>query len=199
MKKTQEQKEALKNIGKIADKVNIRATNEILQNTVASDFKMSKTVLNNIAEWCLNGDSEDEIIRKLELTKKQWGILTTVCPKVIDIMETSKAYADIVVGGSLLQAAIGGQKIKKEQLIKVGIYEGGIKVGEKVEKHWVEEELPPNPMLLKFLAERKMTEKLGEQNATKNLGYRDIIDNLSEEDRKKLEMYSKAVEIGNGN
>lgn len=194
MRKTKEQKEALENVGKIADKVNIRATNEVLA-TANADFKLSKTILSNIAEWCLNGDSDDEISRKLELTKKQWNILVSVCPRVLDIMEHSRAYADIIVGGSLLQAAIGGQKVRKQQIIKVGDYQDGVKIGEHVETYWVEEELPPNPMLLKFLAERKLNEKLGEESAQKSVGYRDIIDNMTEEDRRKLEMYSQVVSL----
>ena len=192
--KTKEQEQVMQQVKEMTKKVNIRTTNEVLKNTDIGDFKISKRVLENIAEWCLNGDSDDEIRKKIELTPKQWGILTTICPKVLDIMDHSRAYADIVLGGSLLQTAIGGKKIKKEQLIKVGEYVNGVKVGEHVEKHMVEEELPPNPLLLKFLAERKLNEKLGEQNRPVS-NYRDIIDNLSPEDRAKLESYKKVYEI----
>ena len=192
--KSKEQKQVIEQAKKIADKVNIKTTNEVLSKLSDSDFKISKRVLENIAEWCLNGDSDDEIRKKIELTPKQWGILLTVCPKIIEIMEHSRAYADIVIGGSLLQTAIGGHKIKKEQLVKVGDYKDGVKVGEHVEKHIVEEELPPNPLLLKFLAERKLNEKMGEQTQNIN-SYRDIIDNLSPEDRAKLENYKKVIEI----
>lgn len=192
--KTKEQEQVMQQVKEMTDKVNIRTTNEVLKNTDIGDFKISKRVLENIAEWCLNGDSDDEIRKKIELTPKQWSILTTICPKVLDIMDHSRAYADIVLGGSLLQTAIGGKKIKKEQLIKVGEYINGVKVGEHVEKHMVEEELPPNPLLLKFLAERKLNEKLGEQDRPVS-NYRDIIDNLSPEDRAKLESYKKVYEI----
>lgn len=195
--KTKEQEQVMNQVKKMTDKVNVRTTNEVLKNTDIGDFKISKRVLENIAEWCLNGDSDDEIRKKVELTPKQWNILLTVCPKVLDIMDHSRAYADIVLGGSLLQTAIGGKKIKKEQLIKVGDYENGVKVGEHVEKHIVEEELPPNPILLKFLAERKLNEKLGEQEKTFT-NYRDIVDNLSPEDRAKLENYKKVYEIDVG-
>lgn len=192
--KTKEQEQVMKQVKEMAGKVNVRTTNEILEKTDVGDFKISKTILENIAEWCLNGDSDDEIRKKVELSPKQWNILITVCPKVLDIMEHSRAYADIVLGGSLLQTAIGGKKIQKEQLIKVGDYENGVKVGEHVEKHIVEEELPPNPLLLKFLAERKLNEKLGEQDKPIS-SYREIIDNLSPEDRAKLENYKKVYEI----
>ena len=192
--KTKEQEQVMKQVKEMVNKVNVRTTNEILKNTDVGDFKISKAVLENIAEWCLNGDSDDEIRRKIELSSKQWNILITVCPKVLDIMGHSRAYADIVLGGSLLQTAIGGKKIKKEQLIKVGDYENGVKVGEHVERHIVEEELPPNPLLLKFLAERKLNEKLGEQDKPIS-SYREIIDNLSPEDRAKLENYKKVYEI----
>lgn len=192
--KTKEQEQVMSQVKEMANKVNIRTTNEVLKNTDVGDFKISKRVLENIAEWCLNGDSDDEIRKKVELTPKQWSILITVCPKVLDIMDHSRAYADIVLGGSLLQTAIGGKKIKKEQLVKVGDYENGVKVGEHIEKHIVEEELPPNPLLLKFLAERKLNEKLGEQDKPLS-SYREIVDNLSPEDRAKLENYKKVYEI----
>ena len=94
--KTEEQKKALDQSKKIIDKVNVRATNEILEGTKVDGFKISKRILQNIAEWCLNGDTEDEIAHKLELNKNQWAILTTVCPKVLEIMEFGYAYADIV-------------------------------------------------------------------------------------------------------
>lgn len=192
--KTKEQEQVIKQVKEMADKVNTRTTNEVLKNTDVGDFKISKRVLENIAEWCLNGDSDDEIRKKMELKPKQWSVLITVCPKVLDIMEHSRAYADIVLGGSLLQTAIGGKKIKKEQLVKVGDYENGVKIGEHIEKYVVEEELPPNPLLLKFLAERKLNEKLGEQDKPLS-SYRDIVDNLSPEDRAKLENYKKVYEI----
>lgn len=193
--KTKEQKQVIEQAKKIASKVNIKTTNEILTKLGDEDFKISKRVLENIAEWCLNGDTDDEIRKKIELSKSQWGILLAVCPTVIEIMQHSRAYADIVIGGSLLQTAIGGYKIKKEQLVKVGEYNAlGDKIGEHVEKHVVEEELPPNPILLKFLAERKLNEKMGEQVAPLTT-YRDIIDNLSPEDRAKLENYKKVYEI----
>lgn len=192
--KTKEQEQVMSQVKEMANKVNIRTTNEVLKNTDVGDFKISKRVLENIAEWCLNGDSDDEIRKKVELTPKQWSILITVCPKVLDIMDHSRAYADIVLGGSLLQTAIGGKKIKKEQLVKVGDYENGVKVGEHIEKHIVEEELPPNPLLLKFLAERKLNEKLGEHDKPLS-SYREIVDNLSPEDRAKLENYKKVYEI----
>lgn len=192
--KTKEQKDALNQVKKMTEKVNVKATNEILEGTSVGNFKISKRTLQNIAEWCLNGDTEDEIARKLELNKNQWAILIAVCPKVLEIMEFGYAYADIVVGGSLLQVAIGGKKIKKQQIVKVGIYENGVKTGEKIEKVEIEEELPPNPLLLKFLAENRFTEKFsGKEN--KVVGYKEVVDSINEEDRKKLGTYIDALEV----
>ena len=182
---------------KMADKVKIKETNEMLEGTSIGDFKISKRTLENIAEWCLNGNTEFEIRKKLELNKNQWAILISACPDVIKIMELGWAYADMVVGGSLLQVAIGGKKIKKQQLIKVGIYEDGVKIGEKVETHTIEEELPPNPLLLKFLAENRFTEKFSQRNGDEKV-YRGVIDNMTEEDRKKLEKAKKVYELANG-
>ena len=183
---------------KMANKVKVKETNEMLEGTSIGDFKISKRVLENIAEWCLNGDTEFEIRQKLELNKNQWAILISACPDVLKIMEFGYAYADMVVGGSLLQVAIGGKKIKKQQLVKVGDYENGVKVGEHIEKVEIEEELPPNPLLLKFLAENRFTEKFSERNGDDKV-YRGVIDNLTDEDRKKLERAKKVYEIANGN
>lgn len=152
--KTKEQEQVMDQAKKMANKVKIKETNDMLEGTNIGDFKISKRTLENIAEWCLNGDTEFEIRQKLELNKNQWAILISACPDVLKIMEFGYAYADMVVGGSLLQVAIGGKKIKKQQIVKVGDYENGIKVGEHIEKVEIEEELPPNPLLLKFLAEK---------------------------------------------
>ena len=196
--KTKEQEQVMDQAKKMANKVKIKETNDMLEGTNIGDFKISKRTLENIAEWCLNGDTEFEIRQKLELNKNQWAILISACPDVLKIMEFGYAYADMVVGGSLLQVAIGGKKIKKQQIIKVGDYENGVKVGEHVEKVEVEEELPPNPLLLKFLAENRFTEKFSERKGDDKV-YRGVIDNLTDEDRKKLERAKKVYEIANGN
>ena len=196
--KTKEQEQVMDQAKKMAGKVKIKETNDMLEGTNIGDFKISKRVLENIAEWCLNGDTEFEIRQKIELNKNQWAILISACPDVLKIMEFGYAYADMVVGGSLLQVAIGGKKIKKQQLVKVGDYQNGVKVGEHIEKVEIEEELPPNPLLLKFLAENRFTEKFSERNGDDKV-YRGVIDNLTDEDRKKLERAKKVYEIANGN
>ena len=196
--KTKEQEQVMDQAKKMANKVKIKETNDMLEGTNIGDFKISKRTRENIAEWCLNGDTEFEIRQKLELNKNQWAILISACPDVLKIMEFGYAYADMVVGGSLLQVAIGGKKIKKQQIVKVGDYENGIKVGEHIEKVEIEEELPPNPLLLKFLAENRFTEKFSERSGDDKV-YRGVIDNLTDEDRKKLERAKKVYEIANGN
>ena len=196
--KTKEQEQVMDQAKKMANKVKIKETNDMLEGTNIGDFKISKRTLENIAEWCLNGDTEFEIRQKLQLNKNQWAILISACPDVLKIMEFGYAYADMVVGGSLLQVAIGGKKIKKQQIVKVGDYENGVKVGEHVEKVEIEEELPPNPLLLKFLAENRFTEKFSERKGDDKV-YRGVIDNLTDEDRKKLERAKKVYEIANGN
>ena len=49
--KSKEQKQVIEQAKKIADKVNIKTTNEVLSKLSDSDFKISKRVLENIAEW----------------------------------------------------------------------------------------------------------------------------------------------------
>ena len=162
------------------------------------DFNISKSTLSNIASWALNGDSDKEIRQHLDLTKHQFAILCTVCPTLVVIMDRSRAMADLIVAGSLFQTAVGGKRIKKQQLIKVGIYENGIKVGEKVEKHYVEEELPPNPILLKFLAENKLSEQFGESKGVDDKKIRTLVDGLSAHDRKLIEEAQKKFGEING-
>ena len=190
--KTKEQKNAMDQLGKLADKVDIKKTNEALEGTSVGTFKISKRVLTNIAEWCLNGDSEHEIAHKLELNKNQWNILISVCPKVLEIMENGYAFADLVVGGSLLQVAIGGKKVKKTQIVKVGKYENGIKVGEEIKTVEYEEELPPNPLLLKYLAENRFTEKMSDKR-TNTINYDEIIDSMDEKDIKEAKAMIEAT------
>ena len=163
------------------------------------DFKMSKSTLANISSWALNGESDKEIRQHLDLNKHQWAILCTVCPTMVIIMQHSRAMADLVVAGSLFQTAIGGKTIKKQQLIRVKQYdEKGIVCGEKVEKYWVEEELPPNPMLLKFLAENKLSEQFGESKTANNDRLRELANSLSPEDKALIEAARKNSEL-NGN
>ena len=162
------------------------------------DFNISKSTLSNIASWALNGDSDKEIREHLDLNKHQFAILCTVCPTLVVIMDRSRAMADLIVAGSLFQTAVGGKRIKKQQLIKVGIYQDGVKVGEKVEKHYVEEELPPNPILLKFLAENKLSEQFGESKGVDDKKIRNLVDGLSAHDRKLIEEAAKKYGEING-
>ena len=186
-------------IKELAKNVDIKTVNQLLASTELKDFEMNKSTILNIAEWCLNGDSDTEIRKKLDLNKNQWAILVTVCPTLLMVMKDSRALADVVVAGSLFQTAIGGKTIKKQQLIRVKVYdEKGIVCGEKVEKHWVEEELPPNPLLLKFLAEHKLSEKLGDNPVNNESTYKKIVESLTPEERALIEAMKKANEVNGG-
>lgn len=166
--------------------------NKMLENSEdLKEFKISKSTLSNIASWALNGESDKDIREHLDLNKHQFAILCTVCPTLIVIMDRSRAMADLIVAGSLFQTAVGGKHVRKQQLIKVGIYDGGIKIGEKVEKQWVEEELPPNPMLLKFLAENKLSEQFGEHKGVDEEKMKKLADSFSDRDRALIEQASK--------
>lgn len=167
----------------------IQFVNKMLANSEdLQNFAISKSTLANIAGWALNGASDAEIRKNLDLNKHQFAILCTVCPTLVMIMDRSRAMADLVIAGSLFQTAVGGKTIKKQQLIRVKQYdEKGLVCGEKVEKHWVEEELPPNPMLLKFLAENKLSEQFGEAKQVDNSKIRDLVEGLSAKDKALIE------------
>lgn len=164
------------------------------------DFAMSPSTLSNIAGWALNGASDQEIRKNLDLNKHQWAILCTVCPTMIMIMQHSRAMADMVVAGSLFQTAIGGKRIKKQQPVRVREYdEKGLVCGEHYEVIEIEEELPPNPVLLKFLAENKLSEQFGDKKTNRNEKLRELVESLSPEDKALIEAARKSEELNGTN
>ena len=168
---------------KLISKVDIDFVNQMIgRSEEMQDFAISKSALANISSWALNGESDKDIREHLDLTEHQFAILCTVCPTLLLIMERSRAMADLIVAGSLFQTAIGGKRIKKQQAVKVGDYVDGVKVGEHVETVWLEEELPPRPELLKFLAENKLSEQFGERKGVDDSKIRELADSFSDKD-----------------
>ena len=196
--------EILDPIKQLAKSVDLKTVNQLLAQTELHDFEMNKSTINNIAEWCLNGDSDNEIRQKLSLTKNQWSILVTICPTLLLVMKDSRALADVVIAGSLFQTAIGGKRIKKQVPVRVKEYECNPETGkswvsgEHTEVIEIEEELPPNPLLLKFLAEHKMSEKLGDVKVNGDSEYKKIVDSLSPEERAMIEAMKKASDLNAG-
>ena len=174
--------------------------NQLIKKSEIGDFQISKSTLANIAGWALNGASDSEIRKNLDLNKNQWAILCTVCPTMILIMQHSRAMADMVVAGSLFQTAIGGKRIKKQVPVKFKVYDENGKVEREDYKIVeIEEELPPNPILLKFLAENKLSEQFGDKKGIDNKKIKDFVDSLSPEDRALLDAARKASELNNEN
>ncbi len=181
---------------KLIENTNVDFVNKMLDKSDISDFKLSKSTLANISGWALNGASDNEIRKKLDLNKHQWAILCTVCPTLVVIMEQSRAMADLVVAGSLFQTAIGGKKIKKQVPVKYKKYdENGRPYEEDYKIIEIEEELPPNPMLLKFLAENKLSEQFGENKGAKNDKLKELVDSLSPEDRALIDAARKSGKL----
>ena len=197
-------KDVIDPIRELAENVDIATVNKLLAQTELKDFEMNKTTITNIAEWALNGNSDNEIRQKLSLNKHQWAILTTVCPTLLIVMKDSRALADVVIAGSLFQTAIGGKRIKKQVPTKEKLYQWNEEtgkswvVGEKTVIVDVEEELPPNPLLLKFLAEHKMSEKLGDNPSNNESNYKKMVESLTPEERAMIEAMKKASEINGG-
>ena len=185
---------------KLVSKVDIDFVNQMIgKSEEMGDFQISKRTLANISSWALNGESDKEIREHLDLTDHQFAILCTVCPTLLLIMDRSRAMADLIVAGSLFQTAIGGKRIKKQQAVKVGIYENGVKTGERIEKVWLEEELPPRPELLKFLAENKLSQNFGEHKGVDEGKMKELADSLSARDRALIEEATKKMSDINGN
>lgn len=166
--------------------------NKMIEKSDMGDFSMSKSTLANIAGWALNGASDTEIRKNLDLNKHQWAILCTVCPTMIIIMEHSRAMADLILAGSLFQTAIGGKKIKKQVPVKYKKYdENGRPYEEDYKIIEIEEELPPNAVLLKFLAENKLSEQFGDKKSERNDKLKELVDSLSPKDKALIEMAMK--------
>ena len=178
-----------------SDVVDFDFLNQIMgQSKDLQDFEMNKTTLLNVSEWALNGKSDEEIRKSLDLRPKQWATLLSICPVLILVMKDSRALADVVVAGSLFQTAIGGKRIKKQIAKNVKEYEYDEKtgknyvVGEHLETIEVWEEMPPNAYLLKFLAEHKLSEKFGGKPIDNNQEYSKILESLTPEQLAIIEM-----------
>lgn len=178
-----------------SDVVDFDFLNQIMgQSKELQDFEMNKRTLLNVSEWALNGKSDEEIRKSLDLRPKQWATLLSICPVLILVMKDSRALADVVVAGSLFQTAIGGKRIKKQIAKTVKEYEYDEKthknyvVGEHLETIEVWEEMPPNAYLLKFLAEHKLSEKFGGKPVDNNQEYSKILESLTPEQLAIIEM-----------
>ena len=191
--------EILDPVKELAKNVDIKTVNKLLAQTELKDFEMNKSTITNIAEWALNGNSDSEIRQKLSLTKNQWAILVTICPTLLLVMKESRALADVVIAGSLFQTAIGGKKIRKQVPVKYKKYD---EYGKPYEEDYkiieIEEELPPNPLLLKFLAEHKLSEKLGDNPINSESNYKKMVESLKPEELAIIEAMKKASDINGG-
>ena len=174
-----ELKQELKNI---TDTVDLDITNQVIEMSgELGTFELSKKTLNNIAKWALDGKSQFEIMQNLELSKKEWDYLIKICPVILLVMQHSQAYADIVVAGSLYQTAIGGHTIKRKTPIKIKEYEDGKVVGEHVEIVEYDEVQKPNPDLLRYLAEHKLSENFGKVKVDNTKQHREIVEAMTDE------------------
>ena len=186
-------KELKEELKKITDTVDIDMTNQVIQmSEELGKFELTKKTLNNIAKWALDGKSQFEIAQNLELSKKEWAYLCKVCPAILFVMQHSQAYADIVIAGSLYQTAIGGHTIKKRVPIKIKEYNDyGKCIGEHIEIVEYDETQPPNPYLLKYLAENKLSEQFGKVKVDNSKEHRKVVDVMSEEELEAIEQLGK--------
>ena len=186
-------KELKEELKQITDTVDIDMTNQVIQmSEELGKFELTKKTLNNIAKWALDGKSQFEIAQNLELSKKEWAYLCKVCPAILFVMQHSQAYADIVVAGSLYQTAIGGHTIKKRVPIKIKEYNDyGKCIGEHIEIVEYDETQPPNPYLLKYLAENKLSEQFGKVKVDNSKEHRKVVDVMSEEELEAIEQLGK--------
>ena len=191
-KKPNIKNEIKKELNTITDTVDLDSVNIALDNAGITKLDVSKKTLMNIGKWCLDGKSEFEVRQNLELTIQEWNYLLKTCPAIVAVMQHSMAYAEMIVGGTLFQTAIGGKVIKKKVPMKVHEYnEYGKVCGEHYEMVEVEEVTQPNPYLLKFLAENKLSEQFGSKKVDNSKEYKDIIDTMTEDEIKALNEYKK--------
>ena len=107
-------------------------------------------------------------------------------------MKRSYTFADLIVAGTLYQVGVGGYTIKKKMPMKIKEYEDGKVVSEHIEIVEYDEEQPPNPNILKYLAEHKLSEKFGEKQVDNSKEHREIIEVLDDNIIKEIE------ELGSG-
>ena len=178
-------KEEKKVVQSIIDTIDLKSLNIKLEGKVNNLILTEKT-LENIAKWALDGKSQTEIRNNLELTEYEWEYLKMTCPTMLLLMSKTTAYADVVVAGTLLQTAIGGQEYEVEELVKIKDYDNGRCIGEHIERHTRKVKTQPNPDLLKFLSIHKLSENFSDKPKTSSKEYREIVDNLSEEERQAI-------------
>ena len=172
-------------------------TNEIIANSKKlGEFELNKQTIQNIADWALNGASNAEIRKKLDITADQFKLLCSICPTLVYVMRDSRVIADTIIAGSLFQTAIGGQRIKRTQAKSITDYdERGKPCGQHLETIEVWEELPPNPRLLEFLATHKLSEQFGNEKVDNSKSYRDMINSFTAEERAMIELAKGDSEI----
>ena len=194
-KKPNIKNEIKKELSTIADTVDLDSVNQQLDIYGITKLDLSKKTLMNIGKWVLDGKSEFEIRQNLELTDKEWRFLIQTCPAIVVVMQHSMAYAEMIVGGTLFQVAIGGKKIKKKIPLKVHDYEivngKSVVVGEHYEMVEVEEESQPNPYLLKYLSENKLSENFGNKQKDHSKDHDDIVDAMTQEEINAINEYNK--------
>lgn len=184
--------EITNDLKKITDIVDLDSINAVIkQDETLKDLIITKNTLQNISKWALNGESDYEIAKNLEISKKELDYLLKICPSILVVMQHSRAFADVVVAGTLFQTAIGGKTIKKKMPIKIKDYENGSCIGEHVEIIEIEETTEPNPLLLKFLAEHKLSEQFGKEKVDNNKIHREIIDAMTPEQLETIEILGK--------
>ena len=176
-----------KELDKITDTVDLKVTNQMLELGGLEKFTITKKTLDNISKWALDGKSQFEIRQNLELSKSEWEYLCKVCPIIVVVMQRSQAYAEIVLAGTIYQTAIGGHTIKKKYPMKIKEYDNGKVIGEHVEIVEYDETQPPNPYLLKFLAEHKLSEQFGEVKSDNSQEHRKVVDAMTEEELRAIE------------
>ena len=184
-----------KQLEQITDTIDMQDINDKLKEEGIETLTITRKTLLNIGKWFLDGKSQFEVQQNLELSYAEWQYLLKICPQVVTIMQHSTVYADMIVGASLLQTAIGGKIIKKKVPIKMHKYQvidgKSIVVGEYVEMVEVEEETQPNANLLRYLAEHKLSEQFGDNKRDLTQEHRQVIDALTEEELKAINEYKK--------
>ena len=192
-KKNEQLAQLEKDIKTISDSIDYDFTNQLIdKSSLMKGFELSKKTITNIGRWALDGKSELDIRNNLELSKKEWDYLCSVCPSIVFVMKRSYTFADLIVAGTLYQVGVGGYTIKKKMPMKIKEYEDGKVISEHIEIVEYDEEQPPNPNILKYLAEHKLSEKFGEKQVDNSKEHREIIEVLDENTIRELE------ELGSG-
>ena len=176
------------------DLSNTYLPNEIKENTLR--MRITRKTLENIIRWSIGGASNQDIIKNLELTEKEYKTLISISPSFVYCLQKGEELAKIYLVSNAWQIAVGGRVCHKQVLQTVREYnEDG-----KIERSYQEPidityELPPDTKMSIYLLSHHIPQKYGDKiQDMENGRIKEFVDNLSDDDIAKMKEHAKMKE-----